>query len=88
MRIEYLSPTGVVQTTKVEGPVPETGPGFFDLSLQLHRCRSLPLPFDLHFSIRQFPNLSCTLRPSPSARGFAQNAFEGKIRQVAASRRA
>jgi len=53
MQIEYLSPTGVVQTTKVEGPVPETGHRFFDLSLELYRCRSLSLLFALHFS-RQF----------------------------------
>lgn len=42
MPIEYLSCTGVVQTTKVEEPAPETGLGFFDSS-QLHRRRSLSL---------------------------------------------
>jgi hypothetical protein len=45
MQIEYLFRTGVVQTTKVEGPVPETGYELFDLSLLLHRCRSLALLF-------------------------------------------
>jgi len=41
--MEYFSRTGVVQTTKVEEPAPETGFGFFGAS-QLHRCRSLSLP--------------------------------------------
>jgi hypothetical protein len=76
MPIEYLSRTGVVQTTEVEEPAPETGRGFFDSS-QLRRRRSLSLP-------RTFPPLSPA--PIPSRKLCQQNSAEGFARFAVTTR--
>ena len=76
MRMEYLSRTGVVQTTKVEEPAPETGFGFFDAS-QLHRRslspRALTLttlyPADRHLAARSASKIPREAFASADPRG-------------------
>jgi len=65
MLMEYLSLTGVVQTTKVEEPAPETGLGFFDSSQPYRQSLSLPR------SRPRFPSASTRHLPAKSANKIA-----------------
>jgi hypothetical protein len=74
MRIGYRSFTGVVQTTKVGEPAPETGFGLFGF-LQLH-------PRSLLHSPHQEPRFSparCQHLPARSANKILQEAFVQQI---------